>query len=278
MAFICKFMAVLLTISLAGHFLYIIGFSLPGRDVQFGEWYSFTNHYLFLLDDRSIFALVPRFNSFFLEPSHIGTAAAFLLLTQIGKWRKWYCIVLFTTIFFTFSLAAYVFTIFNLFFSLWIQHKQMFRKLVITISLVVVAVITTFTYNNGDNLVHNLILLRLEVKGDKMSGDNRVTEGFEAEYDSFATTSDIIFGRDMDNAEFGNAGYRVFIYENGIVGVVLLIMFYTLSLIHATNKRALISAYLIALLYFWVEAKMLQDNIFISIYAIAYLKQFAHIS
>ena len=82
----------------------------------------------------------------------------------------------------------------------------------------------------------------------------------------------------MDNAEFGNAGYRVFIYENGIVGVVLLIMFYTLSLIHATNKRALISAYLIALLYFWVEAKMLQDNIFISIYAIAYLKQFAHIS
>ena len=105
---ICKVMGVLLAISIAGHIMYLLGISLPGKSVEFDEYYSYTNHYLFLLDDRNLLSFFPRFNSYFIEPSHIGQACAFLLMAQSGQWKKWYNIILLTTVFLSFSLAAYV--------------------------------------------------------------------------------------------------------------------------------------------------------------------------
>ena len=160
MTFISKALALLLIPSLAGHILYLLGFPLPSRDAQFGEYYSFSNYYLFLVADGDIFALFPRFNSYFLEPSHIGTACALLLFTQRGQWRKWYSIVLLTTIFFSFSVASYVYLVAIMFFNSWTAGKKVARKLLIVITFLAVAIIATFTYNGGDNLVHDLIMLR----------------------------------------------------------------------------------------------------------------------
>ncbi|MBO4660848.1 MAG: hypothetical protein J5610_05270 [Prevotella sp.] len=208
--FIAKVMGFLLALSLAGHFLYLLGFPLPGTPVQLGDFYSFTNHYLFLLDDRNLFAFVPRFNSYFPEPSHVGSSAAFLLFTQRGHWRRWYNIVLFATIFFSFSLAAYVYLTTIIFLNLWIKRKAMFRKLAITIAFFIAAITVAFTYNGGENLVHDLILLRLEVEDGELAGDNRVTQVFETDFDNYLSSSDIVFGRTFVNDVFGNSGFKVF--------------------------------------------------------------------
>lgn len=268
--FLCRFMGVLLAVSLTGHILYIIGIPLPGRDVEFGEWYSYTNHYLYLLDDRNIFAIVPRFNSIFLEPSHIGTACAFLLFTQIGQWKRWYNLVMIASIFFSFSLAAYIFLVIEIFLGSWIQRKKFMRKLLLLLLITTGAVITTLTYNKGENLVHDLILMRLEINDGKLVGDNRTTDNFETDYENFIESSDIIFGHEMQEIEFGNAGYRVFFYQHGIVGIILLGVFYFVALMKAPDKRAFASVLFIALLYFWVTAFMLWENIFIPLYATAY--------
>ena len=61
----------------------------------------------------------------------------------------------------------------------------MFRKLAITIAFFIAAITTAFTYNGGNNLVHDLILLRLEVNDDKLEGDNRVTGNFEKDYENY---------------------------------------------------------------------------------------------
>lgn len=270
--FTCKFMGTLLLFSLTGHFLYLLGFPLPGRDVQFGDLYSYTNHYLFLLDDRNLLAIVPRFNSVFLEPSHVGTVCAFLLLTQVGQWRKWYNLAMIATIFFTFSLAAYAFLVADIFLGLWIQRRQLMRKVFFSLLFIASSVVVTFTYNNGDNLVHDLIMLRLEVDDGEVVGNNRVTENFEAEYESFLDSSDILFGRDMDNDEFGNAGYRVYVYEYGLVGFLLMLMFYLIAFYKAPDKRALMSALIITAMYFWASAMMLWENFFFPVYAIAYMQ------
>ena len=272
--FIAKVMGVLLAASLAGHFLYLLGFPLPGKSVQLGEFYSFTNHYLFLLDDRNLFTLVPRFNSYFPEPSHVGSSAAFLLMAQRGHWRKWYNMVLLATIFFSFSLASYVYITAIIFLNLWIAKKEMFRKLAVTIAVFVIAVIAAFTYNGGDNLVHDLILLRLEVEDGEMAGDNRVTGNFEKDYDNFLGSSDMLFGRKYDaDAEFGNAGFKVFFYDHGLIGIFLMFFFYYAALRNAPNKRAVVSAFVVMLLYFIVSAFMLKEKLLVSLFAAAYLDE-----
>ena len=268
--FIAKVMGALLAASLAGHFLYLLGFSWPGKDVQLGEFYSFTNYYLFLLDDRNLFAFVPRFNSYFPEPSHVGSAAAFLLFAQRGHWKKWYNIVLMLTIFFSFSLGAYAYLTVIVFLNLWIAKKQMLRKLLATISVFIVGIIAAFTYNGGDNLVHDLILLRLEVEDGELEGDNRVTDSFQKDYDNFLGSTDMILGQDFDREEFGNSGYKTFFYDYGLVGVLLVLLFYTIALVGSPNKRAAVSALIVAGLYFIVSAFMLYEKLFIPMYAGAY--------
>lgn len=271
--FIAKVLGVLLAASLLGHFLYLIGISLPGKSVQLGEYYSFTNYYLFLLDDRNLFTIIPRFNSYFPEPSHVGSAAAFLLFAQRGHWRKWYNLILLATIFFSFSLASYIYLIVIVFLNLWIERKQLLRKLLITITLFIIGVVAAFTYNGGDNLVHDLILLRMEVKDGELAGDNRVTDNFEKDYSNFLESSDILFGRNIDTEEFGNAGYKPFFYEHGLMGIILIALFYFLAFRSAEDKRAVISAMIVASLYFIVSAFMLLEKVFIPLYAAAYLKE-----
>lgn len=270
--FICKVMGGLLAVSLAGHLLYLTGFSLPGKDASFGEFYTYTNHYLFLLDDRNLFTILPRFNSYFLEPSHIGSSAAFLLFAQRGQWWKWYNIVLLTTIFFTFSLAAYIYIVAIIFLNLWITKKQFFGKFIAALGLLGGATLFASTYNEGDNPINELIMLRLEVNDDgKLAGDARVTNNFEADYANFVESSDIFLGRDYEITEFGNAGYKVFFYDHGIVGIILLTMFYIVSMAYSPNKRAVIATLIVATLYFLPSAFMLWENIFLPLYAAAYL-------
>jgi hypothetical protein len=268
--FIAKVMGFLLALSLAGHFLYLFGFTLPGKSVQLGEFYSFTNYYLFLLDDRNLFAFVPRFNSYFPEPSHVGSAAAFLLFTQRGKWRKWYNIVLLATIFFSFSLAAFVYLTVIIFLNLWVKKKAMLRKLIVTILVFVGGVMAALFYNGGNNLVHDLILLRLEVDDGKLAGDNRISGNFEKDYENYVSSSDIVFGREYVADEFGNAGYKVFFYDHGLVGIFLLALFYGVALRYSRNKRAVVSAFIVATLYFIVSAFMLYEKVFLPLYAGAF--------
>lgn len=268
---LAKSMAILLIISISGFFLFLFGFPLPTTNAEFNEFYSYTNYYFFLIDDRFMYSIVPRFTSVFLEPSHLGTAAVLLLLCQCGHWKRWYNMVLIVATFLTFSLGAYVLFVVIIFLHLWMQGKQLVRKLIFTLALLAAATVTAFVYNNGENLVHDLILLRLEMDEGKLAGDNRVSTGFQEEFDSFLSSDDILFGREMDTTVFGNSGYRVFIYENGIVGTVLLFVFYFFTAYRATNKRALISMAIISLLIFIVNAFMLWFNTYIPLMMAAYM-------
>jgi hypothetical protein len=213
---------------------------------------------------------VPRFNSYFLEPSHIGQACAFLLMTQRGKWKRWYNIVLLTTIFLTFSLGAYIYLVAIAFFNQWISRKHVAGKVLLIVSFLAISAVAAFTYNGGDNLVNNLIMLRLEVDDGELAGDNRVTDNFMTEYENYIQSSDIVFGRSFEIVEFGNAGYRVFFYEHGIVGILLIFMFYTLSLMYTPNKRAFVAVFVVVALYFWATAFMTWVYVYMPLYAAAY--------
>lgn len=270
--FLAKAYAVILSFSIAAFLLFLMGFPLPSANVSFGEeaLYSYSNYYFFLLDDRFLTAIIPRFSSVFLEPGHLGTTTVFLLMTQCGKWRKWYNVILLTASILSFSLAAYVFLAVIIILNSWMQKKHIVAKIVALFALIGGLTAYACLYHGGDNVFHELILLRLEIDDGEMAGNNRVTDDFKADFENYISSSDIVFGRDMDARFAGNSGYRVFLYEYGLVGLLLLLLFYSSWLVHAEYRRAAVSAAVMAFLLFVVRGYMLWYSFFIPIFITAF--------
>lgn len=277
MRIIAKTFAVLLIPSIIFFTMYLIGVSLPYKNAVFGDnLYSFSNYYFFMIDDRTLTVLIPRFQSVFLEPGHLGSATTILLLTQMGMWKKWWNITLIFATIISFSLAAYAILLALAFFNLWVQRKNLIKTIIIVvIAITTTASIATF-YNDGDNLVNNLILARLEIdeKTGDIVGNNRVDEGFEKEFNKFITTSDAFFGKDMEKMPkgSGNSGYRVFIYQNGWVGLFLVIIFYATFFQKYKDIRRLLTCIFISILIFWIRGYPLWYSNFIPIMACIYQK------
>lgn len=252
---ICKVFAGFLIISILFFFLHFIGVNLPNVSVERGN-YSYTNFFFFLLDDRELWnILIPRFNSVFLEPGHMGTTIIMLLATQIGKWKKWYNVVLFVALLMSFSLAAYCLGVILLFLRLWMLRRKIVLKILGLVSFLGVIVGGSFVYNDGDNMLNNLIVMRLEVSdtGDDFKGNNRVSEDFEKEFESFLGSSDVLFGREMDYEGWGNSGYRVYIYDYGMAGFALFFVFYFFAFRTGRDIRAITTAFVLAMTNFWIR-------------------------
>ena len=252
---ICKVFAGFLIISILFFFLHFIGVNLPNMSVERGN-YSYTNFFFFLLDDRELWnILIPRFNSVFLEPGHMGTTIIMLLATQIGKWKKWYNVVLFVALLMSFSLAAYCLGVMLLFLRLWMLRRKIVLKVLGLVSFLGIIVGGSFVYNDGDNMLNNLIVMRLEVSdtGDDFKGNNRVSEDFEKEFESFLGSSDVLFGREMDYEGWGNSGYRVYIYDYGMAGFALFLVFYFFAFRTGRDIRAITTAFVLAMTNFWIR-------------------------
>jgi hypothetical protein len=254
---------------------------LPSCNAEFNDWYYYTNYYFFLLLDGALNQIIPRFHSIFLEPGHLGTAVVLLLSTQLGKWKKWYNVVLLVALFVSFSLAAYGLLTIIIFLHLWIKRKKILLRVAASLLLIAAVIGGSFLYNGGDNMLNTLIFMRLEVNdtGDDFKGNNRVSSTFETEYESYMQSSDIFFGRKVDNSIMGgNAGYRVYIYTYGIVGLVLCYLFYIIAMHRAPDTRAFISMLILSLVNFWIRAYPLWFGFFVPYYLFAYLPSQHHLT
>ncbi len=267
--FLSKAMGGFLIISMFYFLLYLIGFPLPSHDAHFLTTYSYSNYYFFLLDDRAFLSIIPRFHSVFLEPGHMGTMTVMLLFTQIGKWKKWYNISLIIATLISFSLAAYGLFIGVIFLGLWVRGKDFIKKTLYIVGLLTVITISSFYYNNGNNMLHDLIIIRLEVDDGELAGDNRVTDDFKAEFDSLMNSSDALWGRERNTELFGNSGFRVFIYDYGLVGLFLMIVFYMVAIYNPQYQKAMIAAFIISSLNFIIRGYPLWYANFIPIYYVA---------
>lgn len=269
--FLAKLMGGMMLISIPFFLLHIIGFSLPSVSAQFRDgYYSFDNYFFFLVDDRFLSSIIPRFQAVFLEPGHLGTATSFLLFMQCGKWKRWYNILLLVATLISFSLSAYALLSISVLLHFWIMRKHFIGKLLMFIIFSACIVTASFFYNDGENMLHDLIVLRMEMDDDgELAGNNRVTDEFQAEYESYMQSSDIILGRNMDPDSFGNSGYKVFIYSNGLLGFFLLCVFYTLSMYGSPDSRVFISVMIVAGMAFWARGYLLWFSYFIPFYCMA---------
>ena len=156
---------------------------------------------------------------------------------------------------------------------MWIERKKIIIKFLTIIVFISAIVGGSFIYNDGDNMLHNLIILRLEIDDGEMVGNNRVTKDFDTEYESFLESPDIFLGRDYDYSNFGDSGHKVFLYDYGLIGVVLLFLFYGISFAKSEDYRCMIAAMIVLTLIFGVDAFVLWFGRFIPLYIVAMSKK-----
>lgn len=226
-----KCFGIISMISLAGWILFILGFSLPSSPIEDREFgYTFENYYIFLYNGLGF---IPRFCSIFLEPGYYGQLAAIILFANKMKLDNIYTIAIFIATLFSLSLAGYVLVAMGFIF-VNIRHVN-FRKLILTVVIGYSVFNFVKNYNNGDNVVNNLILARLEIEDGKLTGDDRVTEELDMYFRHALIQNDkFLFGlgsefNEMD-WEGGVAGYKVYIIQNGYVGLILAIFGYLIIL------------------------------------------------
>lgn len=273
--FLAKMIGGALACSIPFYLYYLTGHALPSVTIDFNDgFYMMENHFIFVQDTYHLADLFPRYQFVFLEPGHLGSTCVMLLMIQIGKWKKWYNIAIFIALFLTFSLTGYVLLVVLAFIRLWLMRKHFFRKFFIIIAIVGGLGASAFFYDQGDNPFAQLILARLEVDDGEMEGDNRVTDDFQNEYETFLESGNIILGDTFDYSIFGSSGYKVYFFDYGLVGIFLVLVFYAALMRTGTDKRTVMAGFVFAFLLFVIRANPLWYCDLIPIYLLMHSTQF----
>lgn len=253
--FIYDKLAVILAISLILFILVIIGIPLP----NFGyithptlDFYSYTNYGLLL---HGIYGI--RFNSIFCEPGHLGMIIAFLLFINGYDFKNKSTIILILSLLFTLSLAGYVLAAVGY---ILLQMKQNFKSTLLRLfkasALFSLVYLFTINYNNGNNLVNELIFSRLEYDPQEgtIAGDNRASNSLNNYYESLSY-EEFLFGigqekytDESSNGLLSGAGYKLFIVIAGVFGVVVVSVFY-LSIVITSKKTIRMEYFFLLILY-----------------------------
>lgn len=230
--FVTKCFSAIVLISLCFYFLkYVFGIPLQSSVVVLNDIdnYTYNNYKFFLTLHYLESMLLPRFQSVFIEPGHLGMISSFLLYVFSFDLRKWYNVVLLVCSLLTFSLAAYVLIALGII----LKTVTRMRTIVIGSILFVLSGFAIYqvatTYNGGDNLINNMIVLRLAIEEGDMAGNNRTTDDFDQEFNrSIKDPVNLIFGKhfDLDRFGWGNTSYTTFIYTYGLFGLFWLILLY----------------------------------------------------
>lgn len=240
--FIYNALAVILSLSLITFFLVLLNIPIPNWGIIVHpdlNFYWYTNYGILLFGAYEI-----RFNAIFCEPGHLGMILAFLLFVNGYNLKNKATIVLMLSLLCTLSLAGYVLA------GIGLILQQMRRNLKTTLIRIVKIALLFFivnivvtNYNNGNNLVNDLIFARLEYDSQEgsISGDNRASHSLKQYYESL-TANEFLYGigtktysEEAAEGLLSGSGYMLFIVQYGIVAVFIVFIFY-LSIVLCSNR------------------------------------------
>ncbi len=240
--FFTKSFAVILAVSIFAWILFLFGVRLPNYSTDFnnGQYY-FDNYYLFL-DNRDPYVTIKRFSGVFLEPGQLGMITSFLLFANRFELKRKSVLIIFVANLMTFSLVAYVLLLFSA--SLYILlHSKKPVLYILLWSLLLYAANSFFTkYNNGNNVVNQLIIHRVQYKDGELAGNNRFSKGMDDQFEYFLKNDNLFLGEGVSNYQMmdlgANAGYKVYLLQHGIIGTLFTFLFYLFLVLSNKNKMA----------------------------------------
>lgn len=272
--FFTSYFTYLVLISLIGYILFMFGIHMSPLRLIFGEnVYDFDDYIIFLIiHNPYTIEIFPRFQGLFLEPGHLGTIIPFILFGYgFNLKRNKKLIILLIALILTFSLASYVLALIG-YLLINIKSKKIFIFIPILLFLLFLSV-------NSDNLINELILSRIDFESGSID-NNRTTVIFDNKFTEFINDrNNLLLGIGVEEYSKllwikGAAGYKVFIYKFGLIGLILLSSFY-LTITKNSSKKYfhyyLLAIYVISFYQRDYALWLIQIIIFISI--ISYLKK-----
>ena len=248
--FITKWFGIIMIISIFGYVLFLIGIGMPHQEIQYVDGrYHFENYYLFLKSEQ------PRFFGPFMEPGHMTMGLAPILFLNKYYLKNKYVLFLFIAQILSFSLAGYITLMIGFLLQMIIDYN--WKNTIVSTMVIIVLSLGLITFINTvylNNVFEERIIERLQWSDGKLSGDNRSSDYLDKEYEQVVNSSDIWTGRtfNVELSEKGVSGYKLFIVEYGVIGVLCVIVAYFSTLfIHKTNnirKRLLLLLILVLLL------------------------------
>lgn len=240
-----KVFSVILFISFIVYIPWIAGLEfLPKHVVEF-DGRAFRSDYLCLYTD----SVPPRFQGLFLEPGHIGMIISFVLFCRgydLKSKQNW---ILILSLILSFSLAGYILAILGLVMYLLLHGKLSFKAVFLT--CICLGGLSFWAIKQQDNVFYELIFRRLEFDGGTIAGDNRYTPEFESFYKlSMANQRYFLLGMQDKfdiNAFPKNAGYKVYLIENGVIALAFLFLRYCAILFSRFSFHGLVLLVLFSL-------------------------------
>lgn len=162
------------------------------------------------------------------EPGAVGTLATILLLIENYSLKKWQNIAFFLSGVLSLSLFFFLCS----FLFLVILKIRSFKG-VATLLLIGVVVGAGFWYlSEYYSEVSTIFENRLNFEDGQLSGDNRSNDSFDRVYENFLNSGeDILFGKGIgahDKIAPGIQTYKMIVYDNGILYVILVFLFFGL--------------------------------------------------
>ncbi len=275
--FFTKSIAVILTVSLIGWVLFLLGVNLPYYSIE-SDYGPYNNYYFFILfKEDSIFSIIPRFSSIFLEPGYLGMLTSILIVTNKFQFKKKATLIFLLATIFSFSLAAFlVIIISSIIYILSTSKKSMlyiFSFIILLFTLYKISVVL----NDGDNAIYNYLFKRLEFSNGTISGYNRFSSDLDSYYNSFINSSNIYFG--IGEQEFrklswegGNAGYKVFLIQYGLVGTTLVFLFHLVLVLSVNYKQSWLLFMVYILIFLQAAYPLIESELLLFITSIPFFK------
>lgn len=169
-----------------------------------------------------------RFSFLLDEPGAVGTLATILLLIDSFSLKKWQNIVIFISGVLSLSLFFFICS----FFFLVILKIRSFKG-VASLLLIGIAVGAGFWYLSENYSEVSIIFEnRLNFEDGQLAGDNRSSDSFDRVYDNFLDSGDgVLFGKGVgahNKIAPGIQTYKMIVYDNGILYVILVLLFFGL--------------------------------------------------
>ena len=224
----------ILLLALAGWIPFLCGVEKPHFQDNSESYYKHQVYYLFNTFTMSSPADIYRFAGPFLEPGHLGSMCVYLLYIDQFNLRKFGNIVLLLSTLMSLSLAAYGLMVGGVI--LVLIDKRKYIAMAAMAAVFVLIGVGAASYLNGENVLNQAIVSRLEVTEDgEIAGNNRYTTFFKDTFKKYLKSDRIWFGAGRDayssrsdssgTLMMGNAGYKRYFYLRGIVGSTLIVMF-----------------------------------------------------
>ena len=252
--------AILLVPSLILHYILLVNPLPPfGGIIEHPASINYIyGNYIFLIKNDIMYP--DRFCGFTLEPGYIGSFCAYMLYADRFRMRKIENIVLLVSVISSLSLAGYLLTTMGFFMCKVSSNVRIIFKRLLQIGcLVVIAYFIAQKYNDGDNYINEKIFERLQIDEKKgIKGNNRISDDVNVYYDQFLRSDNLLVGYSDAQMQklrnslevWNSAGYKVFLMNNGLIRLLLILAFYYLIARSSDNKYYSMGFFMIIYIYF----------------------------